>query len=166
MATPFLGEIRIFSFNFAPRGWAQCSGQILPINQNQGLFSLLGARYGGNGTTNFALPNFQSRMQVGFGSSFTQGQTGGQESVTLLTTQMPAHTHQAVGTNNPATTNDGTGNVWANTTLNPFSTGTPNVTMSPASTGAAGGNQPHPNMSPYLVLNVCIALQGIFPSQN
>jgi microcystin-dependent protein len=166
MAQPFLAEIRIFSFNFAPRGWAQCNGQLLPINQNQALFALLGTTYGGNGTTNFGLPDFRSRMPFGYGTTFSLGERGGSENVTLTLTNLPAHTHPVIASNNSATTNDPTGTVWANSTTNPFSTQSPDTPMAPGAMGSVGGNQPHPNMSPYLVLNLCIALQGIFPSQN
>ncbi|HZS16249.1 MAG TPA: tail fiber protein [Candidatus Dormibacteraeota bacterium] len=165
MGTPYISEIRIFSFNFPPKGWALCNGQLLPINQNQALFSLLGTMYGGNGQTNFALPNLQGRAPLHFGNGFTQGQVGGEEVHTLLLSEMPTHTHQAVGANDAASAGDPTNAYWANAGLNNYAPASA-VGMSPAATGSAGGGQPHPNLSPLLVLNVCIALQGIFPSRN
>jgi microcystin-dependent protein len=164
MAQPFLAEIRIFPFGFAPRGWAQCNGQILPINQNQALFSLLGTTYGGNGISTFALPNLQGRVPVHVGGSIILGQSGGEAAHTLITSELPAHTHQAIGSSTAANLGDPTGNLWAtgNAAYHP----SPNTTMNPASLTAVGGNQPHENMSPYLTVNICIALQGIFPSRN
>lgn len=164
MATPYLAEIRIFSFGFAPKGWAQCNGQLLPINQNQALFSLLGTTYGGNGQTNFALPNLQGRVPLHFGNGLVQGQTGGESAHTLIISEIPAHTHIAVGSSTPANLGDPTNNLWAtgNAAYNP----TANTSMNPAGILNAGGSQPHENMSPYLTVNICIALQGIFPSRN
>jgi len=164
MSTPYLGEIRIFSFNFAPKGWAMCNGQLLAINQNQALFSILGTTYGGNGQTNFALPNLQGRMPVHVGGGITLGQLGGEAAHTLTVSEMPAHTHQVFGSTTLASFGDPTGNLWAtgNAAYNPSS----NTSMNPACIANAGSSQPHDNMSPYLVLTICIALQGIFPSQN
>ena len=164
MAEPYLAEIRIFSFNFPPKGWALCNGQLLPINQNQALFSLLGTVYGGDGRINFALPNLQGRMPVHVGNGIALGQVGGQTAHTLSISEMPAHTHAAVGSSTPANLGVPTGNLWAtgNAAYNP----TPNTTMNPACVLPVGGSQPHENMSPYLVVFFCIALQGIFPSQN
>lgn len=164
MAEPFLAEIRIFSFNFPPRGWAMCNGQLLPINQNQALFSLLGTTYGGNGTTTFALPNLQGRTPLHTGNGIVLGQVGGETAHTLIASEMPAHTHVATGSSTPANLGDPTGNLWAtgNAAYNP----SPNTTMNPASVTNVGGNQPHENQSPYLTLNICIALQGIYPSRN
>jgi microcystin-dependent protein len=164
MGTPYLGEIRIFSFNFAPKGWAMCNGQAMAINQNQALFSILGTTYGGNGTTTFNLPNLQGRMPVHAGNGINLGQFGGEAAHTLTIAELPAHTHQALGSSTPANLGNPTGNLWAagNAAYNP----TPNTTMNPACIPNAGGSQPHDNMSPYLVLTICIALQGIFPSQN
>lgn len=164
MSSPYLGEIRIFSFNFPPKGWAQCNGQLLPINQNQALFSILGTTYGGDGRVNFGLPNLQGRMPVHAGNGFTLGQLAGETAHTLNMAELPAHTHAAVGSSTPANLGVPTGNLWAtgNAAYNP----TPNTTMNPACVLPAGGSQPHENMSPYLVLNICIALQGIFPSQT
>ena len=164
MATPFLGEIKIFSFGFAPRGWAMCNGQLLLINQNQALFSILGTTYGGNGQTNFALPNLQGRVPVYVGNGIVLGQSAGEAAHTLTISEMPAHTHLPAGSSTPANLGVPTGNVWAtgNAAYNP----TPNTTMNPASLLPAGGSQPHANLSPYVTVNVCIALQGIFPSRN
>ena len=164
MAEPYLAEIRIFSFNFPPKGWALCNGQLLPINQNQALFSLLGTVYGGDGRVNFALPNLQGRMPVHVGNGILLGQVGGETAHTLSISEMPAHTHAAVGSSTPANLGVPTGNLWAtgNAAYNP----TPNTAMNPACVLPVGGSQPHENMSPYLVVFFCIALQGIFPSQN
>jgi len=163
MSTPYIGEIRIVSFNFAPKGWALCNGQLLAINQNQALFSILGTTYGGNGQVNFALPNFQGRAPLHFGSGFTLGQIAGEENHTLITTEMPTHTHLVSASSAIPDAGTMANNSWA---ANPGAYGS-NVTttMNPASIGNAGGNQPHSNMQPYLVLNFIIALQGIFPSR-
>ncbi len=167
MGTPFLAEIKIISFNFAPKGWAFCNGQLLPINQNQALFSLLGTTYGGDGRVNFALPNLQGRVPIHEGGGFTLGQSSGEEAHTLMTPEMPSHSHPIVASSNNPSANTPTDNLWAsNTGFSPYAS-TPNTTMSPAGvSAAAGGSQAHDNMSPYLVLNFVIALQGIFPSQN
>jgi microcystin-dependent protein len=172
MSQPFVGEIRMFGGNFAPRGNAFCNGQILPIAQNTALFSLLGTTYGGNGTTNFALPDLQGRapMQWGQGAGLTPrslGEQSGTPNVTLLQTQIPSHNHgagatsAASGSNNPTAGNFATGGRGRA----PFyaTLGTP-VPMQP--TGATGGNQPHNNMQPYLAITFIIALQGIFPARN
>ena len=165
MSTPFLSEIKIVSFNFAPKGWALCNGQLLPINQNQALFSLLGTTYGGDGRVNFALPNLQGRIPNHVGDGFTLGEAGGQTAHTLIISELPAHTHTPLGNkSNPATSPSAAGNLWG------FDNGqyinASNGAMNPASVTNTGGNQPHDNMSPYLVLNFIIALQGIFPSPN
>jgi len=165
MSTPFLSEIKIISFNFAPKGWALCNGQLMPINQNQALFSLLGTTYGGDGRVNFALPNLQARIPNHMGGNFTLGQRGGEPAHTLSVNELSAHNHVPVGNKtNPATASGATGNLWG------FDSGqystTPNASMNPACVTATGGSQAHDNMSPYLVLNFVIALQGIFPSQS
>ena len=164
MSDPFLGEVKIISWNFPPKGWAFCNGQLLPINQNQALFSILGTTYGGDGRTNFALPNLQGRSPVHVGNGIVLGQSGGQTAHTLSVSELPAHNHVPVGsTSAPAFPSAG-GNLWA---ANPnLYNSTSNTAMNPACITATGGSQPHQNMSPYLVLNFIIALQGIFPSRN
>jgi microcystin-dependent protein len=170
MGTPFLAELRIMSFNFAPRGWALCNGQLLPINQNQALFSLLGTTYGGNGTTNFGLPNMQTRVPLHFGNGFTQGQQGGENAHTLSIPEIPSHNHPAaVSTDAPANNvssapNNFLGTVKDGSTL--YSTATANQLMNAAVISNSGGSQAHENRQPFLALNFCIALQGIFPSRN
>lgn len=168
---PFIGQIKVFAFDFPPRFHASCAGQLLPINQNQALFSLLGTTFGGNGITNFALPNLQSRAPIHFGqgpglSSYLLGQAGGQENQTLISTEMPAHTHQAMGTANVADQTYPPGNTWAGGGSSSGYSNAANGAMAAASVSNAGGNQPHPNMSPFLVVNYSIALIGIFPSRN
>jgi microcystin-dependent protein len=165
MATPYLGEIRIASFNFPPRGWALCNGQVMAINQNQALFALLGTMYGGNGQTTFQLPNLQASMPIHMGSSFVQGQVGGEFQHTLVSTEVPAHNHTAQGVSTTASSANATGSTWAQATASPYA-GTPNTTMSPNSVSMTGGSQPHPNMPPYLTLNFIIALSGIFPTRS
>lgn len=165
MSTPFLGEVKIVSFNFAPKGWAVCNGQLLPINQNQALFSLLGTMYGGDGRTTFALPNLQGRIPFHMGAGFTQGQAGGEIAHTLNISEIPAHAHGGFG-NTAGSTAVLAGNYWAANPYTSYSTGAPNASMDPSAVGATGGSQPHDNMPPYLVLNVVIALQGIFPSRT
>lgn len=165
MSTPFLSEIKIVSFNFAPKGWALCNGQLLPINQNQPLFALLGTTYGGDGRVNFALPNLQGNIPVHDGNGFTLGQRGGEQSHTLSISELPAHNHVPVGSTATPTVGSPSNALWAKGNASVFSP-TPNNGMNPACILPAGGNQPHQNMSPYLVLNFIIALQGIFPSQN
>lgn len=165
MGTPYLSEIRIFSFDFAPKGWAFCNGQLLPLNQNQALFALIGTYYGGNGTTNFQLPNLQGRMAVHMGNGFVIGDMGGSAAVTLITDQLPAHTHQTSGVSNTANLAAPTSDTWAASVDQPYASG-PNVPMNAASVSSTGGGQPHSNVAPCLTLNYCIALQGIFPSRN
>jgi microcystin-dependent protein len=166
VSEPFLGEIRVVSFNFAPRGWALCNGQLLPISQNQALFAILGTMYGGNGQTNFALPDFRGRMPVHRGLAFTLGQSGGEAAHTLTMAEMPAHNHVPMA-HSSASSPGGTpaASVWAQNGAAMF-TSTPNGTLNAAAVANTGGSQPHANEAPYLVLNFVIALQGIFPSQN
>jgi microcystin-dependent protein len=166
MATPFLSEIRIVSFNFPPKGWAFCNGQTMSIQQNAALFSLLGTVYGGNGQTTFALPNLQGRIPVHIGSNFQLGQPGGEQAHTLTTQEIPAHTHQAAGTNAAPTSPSASNNLWCQNATNSYSDQAPNTNMAAAAIGFSGGNQPHDNMSPYLTLNFVIALTGIYPSRN
>jgi microcystin-dependent protein len=172
MGTPFLSEIRIFSFDFAPKGWALCNGQLLPINQDQALFALMGTFYGGNGTTTFALPNLQGSIAVHMGpdpagNEYVIGQKAGAASVTLTLAEIPGHTHQASGVSNAANEGSPVGNTWAASVDEPYAP-SPGVglTMNAASAAPTGGGQPHENRAPCLTLNFCIALQGIFPSRN
>jgi microcystin-dependent protein len=171
MSTPYLSEIKIVSFNFAPKGWALCNGQLLPINQNQALFSLMGTTYGGDGRVNFALPNLQSRIALHMGSNFTIGQVGGEESHTLTQPEMPAHTHLPFGAVSiAADKGSAVSSVPAvsapNQVYSAGGSGMLAVAMSPAMVTNAGGSLAHENRMPYTVLNFIIALQGIFPSQN
>jgi microcystin-dependent protein len=166
MAEPFLAEIRIFSFNFPPKGWAFCNGQLLPINQNQALFSLLGTMYGGNGQTNFALPNLRGRTPLHVGSGHTQGEAAGQTAVTITQQTMPQHLHFLNASTDQANAVLPGGNVFAVSPQQAYTAPANFTPMEPTSVTNVGGNQPHTNMMPYLVLNFCIALQGIFPSRN
>lgn len=176
MASPFLGEIRIVGFNFAPRGWAFCDGQVLPISQNTALFALLGTMYGGNGTSTFALPNFQGCAPIGFGqgpglSNYFQGQTGGVTAVTLLQNQMPVHTHNAEATAAGGNQISPANNDWAEggiTRGQKVYASTPGTLQPLAATalGQAGGSLPHNNVPPVMVANFVIALQGVFPSRS
>ena len=168
MSTPFLGEIRIFPYNFAPRGWALCNGQILSIAQNTALFSLLGTTYGGNGQTTFALPDLRGRVPNSSGqgpglSSYSLGQVGGTEAVTLTQQELPSHNHAVNSTNADATSSRPGGNFPA---AGGGYNSAPSNNMAPAMIANAGGNQPHNNVQPYLTLNYCIALEGIYPSRN
>jgi microcystin-dependent protein len=167
MSEPFLAEIRVFSFGYAPKGWANCSGQLLPINQNQALFSLLGTTYGGDGRVNFALPDLRGCTPVHMGGGFTLGQRAGEEAHTLTQAEMPTHTHVASGVtvngDGPAPTNS----LLAGEATPMYAPPDSNlVSLVAGSIASAGGSQPHSNMQPYLALNFCIALQGIFPSRN
>lgn len=165
MSDPFLGEIKLFSFNYPPKGWALCDGQLLPINQNQALFSLLGTTYGGDGRVTFALPDLRGRVPLHFGNGFTQGERAGEENHTLILSEIPLHTHLAQGDSGSANAGTPVGNTWAAQDAAPYSSAA-NVAMNTTTVGATGGSQPHPNLSPYLALNFCIALTGIFPSRN
>ena len=166
MSTPFLGEIKIISWNYAPKGWALCNGQFLPINQNQALFSILGTSYGGNGQTTFALPDFRGRIPIHMGDGFIVGQAGGQEFHTVTMSEMPAHTHfVSASNNNTGAVNFGIGNIPCTTNI-PVYNSTPNTTFNAAEVTNVGGSQPHENRQPFLTLNFIIALQGIFPSRN
>ena len=153
------------SFVFAPKGWALCNGQLLPINQNQALFSLLGTTYGGNGPTTFALPDVRGRVPIHTGQGHTLGEKGGEQAHTVSISELPTHTHLAQGSptngNSPTPAN----NVLASA-LNVYRAADNAVSLQPASITNVGGSQPHENMQPYLTLSFCIALQGIFPSQN
>jgi microcystin-dependent protein len=167
MAEPFLSEIRIMSFSYAPQGWALCNGQLLPINQNQALFSLLGTTYGGNGSTNFALPNLQGDTPMHFGNGHNLGERGGEQAHTLSISEIPTHVHSAIAATTPGTAPLPTGNFLAQESRKPYGPSDGNlVALNPASLATVGGSQAHLNMQPFLVLNFSIALQGIFPSQN
>ncbi len=165
-AEPFISEIRIFSFSFAPRSWAQCNGQLLPINQNQALFSLLGTTYGGNGQTTFALPDLRGKVPLHFGGSFSLGQQGGEQAHTLTINELPAHAHPVNGSANTADQSYPPNNLWANAGSAAGFHQSSNAAMNGALINAVGGSQAHENRSPYLTLNFCIALIGIFPSRN
>ena len=177
MSTPFMGQIEIFSFNYAPKGWTECNGQLLPINQNQALFSLLGTMYGGNGQTTFALPDLRSRIPVSMGPQNVIGTQAGQEAHTVTISEMPAHNHMvgvdstAGAANSPKNTevlgvSSGTSNTGQQLSINTYSKSNPGTSLDPRTIGNTGGSQAHANLQPYLTLNFCIALQGIFPSQN
>jgi microcystin-dependent protein len=168
MAEPFLSEIRLMSFNFAPKGWAMCNGQLLPINQNQALFSLLGTTYGGDGRVNFALPDLRGRAQMHVGGGHTLGEKGGEQAHTISLQELPTHTHVVNGSStatggSAAPTNrflGGANNAYAAVSAGQL------TTLRPDAVTTIGGSQAHLNMQPYLTLTFCIALQGIFPSQN
>ncbi|KAB2810664.1 phage tail protein [Pimelobacter simplex] len=166
MAEPYLSEIRLMSFNFPPKGWAFCNGQLLPINQNQALFSLLGTTYGGNGQTNFALPNLRGRVPIHQGPGFFLGTQAGAETHTLTVGEMPQHLHpvQASPTTSGGSANPG--GAFLGGANNVYRSGTPSQALHPSTVGLTGGSQAHTNMQPYLTLNFCIALVGIFPSPN
>jgi microcystin-dependent protein len=166
MAEPFLSEIKIISFNFPPKGWAFCNGQLMAINQNQALFSLLGTTFGGNGQTNFALPNLQGCVPFHQGPGFTLGQRGGETAHTLSISEMPQHVHQAVGSSSTASSPSPSDNLCCQNGSSSYSSATADGAMNPACIANVGGSQAHNNMSPYLVLNFIIALQGIFPTRN
>jgi microcystin-dependent protein len=163
MAEPFLSEIRIMSFVFPPKGWALCNGQLLPINQNQGLFSLLGTTFGGDGRVNFALPDLRGRTPIHVGSGHTLGERGGEQAHTLSIGEIPTHTHVLNGTSNAGNALIPTGNLLAKANL-PAYRGVDNLVAMAPSVANVGGSQAHLNMQPFLTLSFCIALQGIFPS--
>jgi microcystin-dependent protein len=169
MSNFFLGQIGIYGFNFAPRGWAFCAGQIMPIQQNTALFSLLGTTYGGNGQTTFALPDLRGRTPLHFDGNYPQGEVAGEENVTLLQTEMPAHTHTLTGSSNTADKRPVAAHMFAtdtSTTDDFYARGHVLVPLNPQAVGTYGGNQPHNNMQPFLAVNFCIAITGIFPSRN
>ncbi|MCM3570956.1 phage tail protein [Neobacillus mesonae] len=170
MSEPFIGEIRLFAFNFAPVGWAMCNGQLLPIAQNTALFALIGTTYGGDGRTTFALPDLRGRVAMHLNggnpnlSPRQQGEFGGSETHTLSVNEMPTHSHVASASQTEANTIFPTNNIWA-VTEQPAYSQSQNTTLASSAIQPAGGNQAHNNLQPYLVLNYCIALQGIFPSR-
>ncbi len=176
---PFVGDIYAFAFSFAPRGWAQCNGQSLPINQNQALFSILGTTYGGNGVTTFNLPNLMGRVPIGFGSyggnSYIIGQSAGEQSHALTVNEMPTHNHvlradattaAASNSGTPANGNAIGQSAGTNSAINMYSTAAPGAFLAPQTIQNQGGGQAHENRQPFLVLNYCIALQGAFPSRG
>jgi microcystin-dependent protein len=178
MATPFIGQITVYPYSFPPNGWLDCAGQLLPISQFSALFSLLGTRYGGNGTTNFAVPDLQGRIPVGQGQlqgggNYVMGEESGQENVTLPTTSIPAHSHGLSATVADGTINNPSGKVLAKSLGTGrsgaqgkiYNPATPNTPLAASSIGPAGGSQPHNNIQPSLVLRYCIATQGLFPSR-
>jgi microcystin-dependent protein len=167
MAEPFLGEIRIMSFVFAPKGWALCNGQLLPINQNQALFSLFGTMYGGDGRVNFALPDLRGQVPIHMGSGHTQGERGGQQAHTLNVSELPAHTHVARASSDVGNNAVPTNNILASPLNLSYRAPDGNLTtLVPSSVSNVGGSQAHLNMQPFLTLSFCVALQGIFPSQT
>jgi microcystin-dependent protein len=172
MAEPFIGEIKMFAGNFAPKGWAFCNGQVLPLAQNQALFAILGTTYGGNGVNNFALPNLQASVPIHFGQGaglppFVLGQTGGEESHTLTSNEIPNHTHTVNAVSDPGNINVPTNALWATSVARVSQYGpTTDTTMSSAALGPGGSSLPHENRQPYLTVNFIIALVGIFPSRN
>jgi microcystin-dependent protein len=168
---PFIAEVRIFPFDFAPKGWAFCNGQILPLSQNTALFSLLGTTYGGNGQTNFALPNLQGSVPIHPGqgpglSSYALGDTGGSDSVTLLLSEIPAHDHLVQVSEVDGNSPDPANHMLADADVYVPSTASPMTQLSPQALAPSGGDQPHNNLMPYLTMNFCIALQGVFPPHS
>ena len=168
MSEPFLSEIKIMSFNFPPKGWAMCNGQLLPINQNQALFALLGTTYGGDGRQTFGLPNLQARTPMHVGNGHTLGERGGEQMHTLAISELPTHTHTACAANVPATANapSGARMISQSVGASMYGAATNLQAMAPQALANVGGSQAHLNMQPFLTLTFCIALQGIFPSQN
>lgn len=168
VAEPYIGEIRVFAFGIIPKGWAACNGQLLPVNTNQALFTILGNKFGGDGIANFALPNLQGRTPVNVSSTIPLATAGGEAEHMLTIPEIPAHTHQAYGDSSPATALSPSGNVWGTAASGRYlySEADPNTTMNVSAIGTAGGNQGHNNMQPYTTVSFCIALQGIYPSKN
>ncbi|MRR11824.1 phage tail protein [bacterium] len=166
MAEPFLSEIRVMSFVFAPKGWALCNGQLLPINQNQALFSLLGTTFGGNGQTTFALPDLRGRTPIHVGSGHTLGETGGEQAHTLSIAELPTHVHVAQATTLEGDTPVPAGNVLADSPSQLYAAASGVTALGASTVTNTGGSQAHLNMQPFLTLSFCIALQGIFPSPN
>jgi microcystin-dependent protein len=169
MAQPYVGEIRMFGGNFAPAGWMFCEGQLLPISENETLFQLIGTTYGGDGQSTFALPDLRGRIPLHFGNGFTQAETGGVETVTLTTQQIPAHSHALLATLNQAGQNPPAQQALAQSpTQNafPYGTDVPPAVLNPGSISPVGGSQPHNNFQPYLCVDFIISLFGIFPSQT
>ncbi len=169
MAQPYVGELRMFAGNFPPAGWMFCEGQLLPISEYETLFNLIGTTYGGDGQSTFALPDLRGRVPVSMnganGGGFVLAQSGGVETVTLTTSQIPAHNHVPLATSSNGTQSSPQSNVWANSANLPYQNVTPTTAMAPNAIGATGGSQPHDNMIPYLCIDFIISLFGIFPSQ-
>ena len=167
MSSPFIGEIRMFGGNFAPQGWAFCNGALMPISENDALFTLIGTTYGGDGQSTFALPNLQSRVPIHVGPGFAQGQTGGTETVTLTVNQIPSHSHVPQAQSAAGTAASPSNAVWANSSLGQFDNANPpDSPMDPGALAPSGGSQPHDNMVPFLAVNFILSLFGIFPSQT
>lgn len=166
MSEPYLGEIRMFGGNFAPSGWALCNGQLLSISEYSELFTLLGTTYGGDGQVTFALPDLQGRVPIHSGTAYPLGAKGGSETVTLTSTQLPAHTHTAMASTASGTADSPANAVWASRTLRTYSSGTTTVGMNPQAIAPVGGSQPHDNMMPSTVISFIISLYGIFPPNN
>jgi microcystin-dependent protein len=166
MAEPFLSEIRMMSFNYAPKGWAMCNGQLLPINQNQALFSLLGTTFGGDGRVNFALPDFRGRTPIHVGSGHILGERGGAQAHTLSMAEMPTHTHVVAANSGNGDQAIPAARFFATTPNNAYHAASGSLTSLPAAVSSVGGSQAHLNMQPFLTISFCIALQGIFPSPN
>lgn len=167
MAQPYVGEIRMFSGNFAPAGWMFCEGQLLPISENETLFQLIGTTYGGDGQSTFALPDLRGRIPVHQGNGFILAETGGAEDITLTANQIPGHSHTLLATSSQATAAATAGAVAAQATgatISPYGSDNPRIALAPASIRPVGGSQPHQNMQPYLCVNFIISLFGIFPS--
>jgi len=166
MAQPYVGEIRMFAGNFAPAGWMFCEGQLLPISEYETLFNLIGTTYGGDGQSTFALPDLRGRLPIHQGNGFILAETGGAEEITLTVSQIPAHSHPMLGTQNLANTTDPANLVPGTlvTNVTAYGTDNPSTTLSPQSVSAVGGSQPHTNFQPYLCVNFIISLFGIFPS--
>ncbi|MDF2629719.1 MAG: phage tail protein [Symbiobacteriaceae bacterium] len=172
MSDMYIGEIRMFAGTFAPMGWALCNGQLLSISEYEALFSLIGTTYGGDGQTNFAVPDLRSRIPVHMGqnpstgTTYNLGAAGGVETVTVTTNQMPAHTHTAYAQSEPGSNSEPSGAVWASSTIKQFTATAPNAAMNAGLLSPVGGNQPHDNMMPFLAVNFIIALEGEYPPQN
>jgi microcystin-dependent protein len=166
MAEPFLSEVRLMSFIFPPKGWALCNGQLLPINQNQALFSLLGTTFGGDGRVNFALPDLRGRTPIHVGSGHTLGERAGEQAHTLSIAELPEHTHVLQGISAAGGNTGSTGNLLANSTVAAYGAAQSLVALNPGSVTNVGGSQAHLNMQPFLTISFCVALQGIFPSPN